>query len=181
MKFFTPDLLFRFGSEDDAVADAAQADWEKADLAYRKRLNKIILPGLPSAAKSFVKKLCLHDARLLIMAVSGDRLTVSLFLELDDPRNQGVLLHYDLARTLKVVKHPEIREPDTPVEWLYDEFDVKVSGGQKVFTHSILFTDGNELRLGFRNMLAEPYAKTAVMRVNTEDMADNLDVLVGRR
>ena len=61
MKFFTPDLLLRFGSDDDEVADAAQADWEKSDIAYKKHLTKI-LPGLPRNVQHFVKHFCLHDA-----------------------------------------------------------------------------------------------------------------------
>jgi len=34
MQFFTPELYLRFNSRDDAVAMAAEAEWEKAITSY---------------------------------------------------------------------------------------------------------------------------------------------------
>ncbi len=34
MNHFTPDLLARFGSPDDEIADAASAEWEQVQARY---------------------------------------------------------------------------------------------------------------------------------------------------
>ena len=41
MKFFTPDLLERFGSEDHLVASAAQDEWEERAEEYARNLSEI--------------------------------------------------------------------------------------------------------------------------------------------
>jgi hypothetical protein len=39
MKYFKPELLARYRSLDDGVAEAAAEEWEQAVVAYRRRLR----------------------------------------------------------------------------------------------------------------------------------------------
>jgi hypothetical protein len=151
MKFFTPDLLIRFGSTDDAIADAAQDEWETAHRQYLDHLREI-RSKLPRSVQDFLRRICLHDARLLTLGIREDSGKLLLFLELDTPPDKGVLLTYDLAKRPELVIHPSLSEQGTPVEWLYDEIDVAKGGKPSIFTHSILFTGGRELQLTFRRM-----------------------------
>jgi hypothetical protein len=161
VKFFTPDLLLRFGSEDTATANAAQDEWEIQNGNYLKRLREI-RSALPRSVRTFISQFCLHDAKLLILGLRHDLRMLSLFLELDDAEETGLQLIYDLVRKPELLKHPELAEKGTPMEWLYDEFDVKKKGGRRVFTHSILLTGGRELRLSFHKLHLMPYKKMVV-------------------
>lgn len=173
MRFFTPDLLLRFGSTDDALADAAHEEWENANQKYLKHLERI-RPELPRAVRSFLRNFCLHDARLLALGVGADHLQLSLLLELDSPRNHGILLTYDLSRPPELVKHPELAEPGTPIEWLYDEFDLARRTAQPAVTHSILFTGGRELRLAFRALRVVAFDKVLAPSQGQESDLDAL-------
>src|SRR5262245_53775489 len=151
MNFFTPDLLVRYGSTDDAVADAAHQEWEKVHQDYLEHL-RVIRPKLPRAVKSFFRNFCLHDAKLLTLGIREGGLALSLLLELDTPSDKGVLLTYALTKRPQLIRHPLLSEQGTPIDWLYDEFDIAKEKAPRVFTHSILFTGGRELRLTFRNL-----------------------------
>jgi len=114
---------------------------------------------------------------LVLLGMREDRLAVSLFLELDEPDDHGVLLHYNLARKHKLLKHPELQDPGTPIVWLYDEFDANRNGDPKLFTHSILFTGGWEMRLVFRGMRVELFEK--VVTPDSAEAGENqLEALV---
>jgi hypothetical protein len=166
MKFFTPDLFHRFGSTDDAIASAAQTEWEHVDQQYREHLRQI-RAKLPRGAKSLLRNFCLHDARLLAVGTREDGLEFSLFLELNTPQREGILLTYDLLKRPKLVKHPALAEKGTPLEWLYDEFDVK-GGTHPSFKHSILFTGGRELGLTFRHLRLAVFERVLVPTVEQE-------------
>ena len=72
MKFFTHNLLARYGSDNDSVADAAHAEWENANRKYLQRLEQF-RGVLPRGARSLLHKYCLHDARLLVLAGLSQR------------------------------------------------------------------------------------------------------------
>jgi hypothetical protein len=74
---------------------------------------------------------------------------------------EWVDLLYKLVLPPTNVRHPELAEP-CPVEWLYDEFGSETVDGKFVFTHSILFTDGTELKLVFRDLLVKKYGAVIV-------------------
>jgi hypothetical protein len=177
MKFFTPDLVLRFGSTDDAVADAAHEEWEKVNQKYLDHLERI-RPQLPRAVRSFLRNFCLHDARLLALGVGADQLQLSLFLELDSPRDHGILLTYHLSRRPELIKHPELAELGTPIEWLYDEFDLARRATLPATTHFILFTGGRELRLAFRALRVLVFEKVLAPAVQGQE-ADLDSLLAG--
>lgn len=175
MNYFTPSLLLRFGSTDDDVADAAQDEWEKANQKYLKHLEAI-RPRLPRGARSLLRNFCLHDARLLALGLGADHLQLSFVLELDPPRDRGILLTYDLSRRPELLTHPELSEPGTPLEWLYDEFDLARRKAQPTALHSILFTGGRELCLTFRTLWVLAFDK--VLAPSSQGQPSDLDALL---
>ena len=60
MQFFTPELYLRFNSQDDEVADRADAEWEDAIRSYRARQDDI-RQLLPSDVRK-LSELRMHDA-----------------------------------------------------------------------------------------------------------------------
>ena len=66
MQFFTPDLYVRFNSDDDDVANRADADSEDALRAYQSRIDSIKDRLTDQAVQ--LDTLCLHDAELLSAA-----------------------------------------------------------------------------------------------------------------
>jgi hypothetical protein len=82
MKYMTPDLIARFRSEDDAVAEPAVEEWERRGEAYRTRLAAIA-PTVPPGVRRLLRY-PLHDARVLAIA-ADDAPSFSIFLELAGP------------------------------------------------------------------------------------------------
>lgn len=159
MNYFTPDLLGRFGSPDEDIANAASEEWDQVHAAYQNHL-RAIRSALPRAARSLLRHFCLHDARVLTLAtLQGDPPTFSIFLGLAAPRDEGVQLTYRLVNRPKLLRHPPLAEDGTPLEWLYDEFDLQQAKPARAFTHAILLTGGWELRLTFRDLKLARYQK----------------------
>src|SRR5436853_357764 len=99
MKYFTPDLLARFGSDDDAVADAASAEWEQVHATYLQHLQSI-RAELPRRVRHLLDRFNLHDARVSTLAV--DRELLSVTLQFGDARGGGVQLNYRLTAEPKI-------------------------------------------------------------------------------
>ena len=64
MRFFTPELYLRFNSRDDAVALAADAEWEAAIARYNAHLDSF-RGKMPSQVVN-LSEMCLHDADILL-------------------------------------------------------------------------------------------------------------------
>ena len=64
MRFFTPELYLRFNSRDDAVALAADAEWEAAIARYDGHLESF-RSKMPSQVVK-LSEMCLHDADILL-------------------------------------------------------------------------------------------------------------------
>ena len=141
MKYFTPELYERFNSRDIDIADRADTAWHKAEAKYKARLDKI-RDSVPATIRDLADKFCLHDAD--VMAIGLDTQTVSIMLRLG---NNLYWLTYGL--TSKVVPtSPRLASAfsSNSVRWLYDEVDMPTAG---VFSHEILLSDGQEIRLFF--------------------------------
>lgn len=158
MKYFTYDLLKRYGSPDERIADAADREWERATVAYRKRLETI-RPKLPAAVRSFLQKFCLHDARLVTLARGKPLWTLSLVFQFDSPHQDGIQLIYTLPKGLRALYHRGREEAGVHLEWLYDEIDVVRNGATPLFLHSILLTAGLELQLSFSRLQWKYYPR----------------------
>jgi hypothetical protein len=168
MKYFTPDLLARFGSPDDDIADAANAEWEEALKQYRKHLKDIYF-DLPEPARVLAESISMHDAVLDDLDFDEKRGVLLLWLSPEDHPGNRVQVEYHLAAPLEVVRHGR-PENDDPVVWLYDEFDV-ADADRQVFTHSILFAGGLELIISFTSVARRVYSKLLVRQGNSFEIA----------
>jgi hypothetical protein len=152
VKYMTPELLARFRSDDDRVADAAAEEWDRAGEAYRDHLT-LIMPNLPPAAQWLSSPtFCLHDARVLATWADAERPVVGIDVELDHPRGKVFRLVYSLMHPfIKELSHPTLVRDGPPGEyWLYDEFDVIQDEPYPTLRHSILLTGSRELQLYFK-------------------------------
>ncbi len=146
MRYFTPELYVRGQSDDPAVADFVDREWEENLLAYSAHLDAT-RPRLPATLAEMLDRYSLHDADVLTVARNEERLTVVLQL---DPPVATLLLTYTL------VEPPRIDEAALPLplrsrdhaQWLYDEVSV-VDGKETTYEHSILLSNGWEVCVRF--------------------------------
>ncbi len=170
MKWFTPDLLLRFGSEDDQSADAASDEWEQISKRYADHLRKIH-SALPEPARA-LDRFPLHDARVLEIGWDDKSSRLFIVLRLEEGAEQGVQLDYHLTAAPAVCEHGELYEEEAPLEWLYDELDVLEGTNPPVFAHSILFSKGLEIQVEFTGIEVRPYC--IVTRPRKAARADDL-------
>jgi len=154
MNYMTAELLARYQSENDSASLEASEQWERAGERYRMELEGV-REQLPGAALELVDRFNLHDARVLWVGLGEGALVFVLMLDGD---GGGLQLEYDLAQPAMLTPHPEIAE-DCPLEWLYDEFGVTGKAPDAPSVHSILFTDGSELRLTFTALRCRHFPK----------------------
>jgi len=178
MRFFTPDLIERFGSEDDCIASAAQQELEGRSEEYSRQLHEIEVK-LPQRFRELLDQFYLHDSRVISHSSLGisesSRLGETkqveltrgwkqsgqeesrsvcfwLALQLDTPPKEVLVLQYRSVLIEEVDLPQSLREEECPyLEWLYDEVELIRTGSGKEFRHSILFTKGLELRLRFKD------------------------------
>lgn len=146
MKYFTPDLLKRFGSEDDTIADQAHAEWESASRQYQRHFRSIE-KELPQTLRAVFKKFYLHDAR--VFGMSSQPRVLSLTMQLDSPPHEALVFQYLLLKAVEVHRHGGQSDPCPYLEWLYDEVSVKTVDNIKYFEHAVLLTGGTELQIPF--------------------------------
>jgi hypothetical protein len=149
MKFFTRELLERCASTDDAVARAAEAEWEAANERYEEHLRAID-SALPEHIRTF-NTLLLHDALVWSIARQGDRLL--MVLRKDVPPRNLVLLTYTLVDEPGL--DPQFLPPGQRLQvmdFLYDELDIVDDGEGKTFRQSVVFGNGWELTLRFSDV-----------------------------
>ncbi len=155
MKYFTPELYMMGQAEDDETANEADRLWDEALERYERRLEEI-RPELPEHVRAF-NELLLHDAVVESMYRVRDKL---VFVALKDiPPRDLVTMTYTLAAEPVINKEALAGEGCEVMEFMYDELDVMEENGQKVFTQSILFSNGWEVQLRFRDVevvIAEP-------------------------
>lgn len=178
MKFFTPDLLERFRSEDDRVSLAAHDELETRSERYAEHL-KAILSKAPPRFRELQERFYLHDARVVWPALpwlhpafqmkflpemvwgfpfwersveaAPERFPSFLMaLQLDPPPKEVLVLHYRLVRIDAISRHWPLDERCPFLEWQHDEVElVSANADQPEFAHAILFTNGIELQLRF--------------------------------
>jgi hypothetical protein len=176
MKYFTPELMLRFGSDDEVVALAASEEWDRRQAIYRDHLKQLG-PTLPRSVRGLLKRFYLHDAKVFTIALD-DRSTLVVNLLLDGENNGGLQLTYRLVAPPTIHRHPEIAEPCTPPQWLYDEIDA-AENEPGVFTHNILLTNGSELELRFRNLTVKRFRKMLSLsgKLQPEESTRELELL----
>jgi hypothetical protein len=174
MKFFTPDLLGRFGSEDDTIALAAQQELENRSEQYTEYL-KHIRDKLSERFRELQERFYLHDARVispwLPFAVEfpffpplgallewsdhggwgrGPWPAFFLALELDTPPREVLVLNYREVVIDEASRHRPFQAERVPYfAWQHDEIEILQENSVNRIRHSILFSNGFELRLQF--------------------------------
>jgi len=150
MRYFTPDLLERYGSLDDMVANAAHDEWEAATQKYQKHFVTI-QRQLPRKLRGILRRFHLHDALVCFVGVAGR--VLHLTLQLDALPNETIFLRYRLVSDLKMITHAiaghDVKEPLT---WLYDEVDVAYDEVFPIIEQRILFSNGLELAIQFQDL-----------------------------
>jgi len=156
MKYFTPELIDLLSSSDDDVVDAAEVEWERR-LEHYERDLQLIEPELPPHIREF-NGLLLHDARVYSLARQGDRLII--VLRKDIPPRDLVVITYALTEEPLIDREALSPKERSPVmDYLYNEFRLVQDGASRIFEESILFGNGWEVQLRFRDVqftLAEP-------------------------
>jgi len=160
MKYFTPELLERL---QDMRDEAAVEQWERAARDYASSLKEN-LAQFPAPLRRLTNEFRLHDAEVLSVTRAGDTLSITLRPELS---GSLLILSYTLVKSPFISRSALPQEHRTEyVSWLYDELAVERVPGPPswltaadrergddrvtVYTHSILLSNGWELRLTFR-------------------------------
>ena len=151
MKYFTADLLRRFGADDPAIASAASDEWDQACERYNaqiKALKPRMTPGLQQIEENYY----LHDARIRAMGRQGTSFVI--MLQLDTPPHSLLTFTAELADepVIDTAALPtELRSTGEAVEWQYDELEL-VAGEPAIWCWRILLSNGWEVRLRFRDL-----------------------------
>jgi hypothetical protein len=169
MKRFTPDLMARFGSDDPAVWKPAETEWDDRAERYREYLDSI-RPALPAGLRHIEDSYYLHDA---IVRGMGQREHLFLIvLQLDTEPHLLVNIMYDLVGLPAIDRAAlpvSLRTRGEHVEWLYDEIE-EVSGVSTIWSQSILFSNGWEVCLQFRDVRVEE-AQALIPAPHTDEAA----------
>jgi hypothetical protein len=150
MKFFTPQLMERFGSSDPEISDQATAQWQATSDRYDAYLTQVE-PDLPKGIRRIQDNYSLHDA--VVFGMGQQESCFVIILRLGTPLQEFLILTYDL------VMEPEIQRDVLPskhrcaarVEWMYDEVEPDPEK-PLACAQSILFSNGWEVRLRFRDV-----------------------------
>lgn len=143
MKYFTTDLYSALQSPDAASMDAADARWAQAQQDYESHLSSI-RGTLPKTACKLLDETRLHDADVLWMGQSGPYLAI--LVKIDSGNDTTKLLTYRVTDKVRLARNclpVEVRS--SVMQWLYDEVDL--ARMRDWFTHSIVFSDGTELKI----------------------------------
>ena len=161
MRYFTPELLARFRSPDDAVAEAASAEWDAATAAHDEMLRRL-RAGMPFQARKTIHKHGFHDSRLIAFAImEGSHVFgVSMYVQMEGrDGKEGETLEFKYIGPNAKGREPLLfdRAAADPgrvsgrARILYDEFGKE---GDRLFSHSLLLADGSEARILFADMKA---------------------------
>lgn len=163
MNYFTRERYLALQERGDDAMDAADAAWDEAVECYEAYLQTI-RPEMPESVRELLDGFALHDARVLSMGRRGDAFVISL--QLDVPPNELLTITYTLAAAPEIKRElfPWVAAGARPA-WLYEEIEMVREGERSYFVHSILFSNGWEARLPFREVhLATAYPTFPVPR-----------------
>ena len=167
MRFFTPELYLRFNSRDDAVALAADAEWEAAIARYDGHLESF-RSKMPSQVVK-LSEMCLHDADILLRQEQQEPFELpyaktgpapwplvpwyGVFTLAVRHEDQVLAILYFLWD--HVAEKPATQDwpfATTREHWLYDEIDYTAGAGGH-FVHNVLMSTGIVLSIPFSAVL----------------------------
>ncbi len=150
MKYFTPELYIRLQDREPEAMDAADDTWTDAAARYDNYVQSIH-PELPSAVQQLLEGYYLHDAQILSVGRQGD--TFVILLQLDVPPNDLLAITYTLAAEPLIDRSALPAEYRSPcMTWQYEELEVCENGDSKYYRHAILFSNGWEIQVPFRDV-----------------------------
>jgi hypothetical protein len=165
MGFFKPGLYIRYNSDDDAIADRADQEWERAIRAYKDHL-KTFTGKMNERAKDVAESLDLHDAEVL--SFQADLPARPLILPPFSPgvatislRSGGkfinlfYLLWDEVAESAAPKRWPFSKRQ---VHWLYDEFDCVEYPWPPLFWHRVLLSDGRVISIPFTDVVVSSFS-----------------------
>lgn len=167
MRFFTPELYLRFNSRDDAVALAADADWEAAIARYKAHLDSL-RGKMPSQVVN-LSEMCLHDADILLRQEQQEPFELAYHRDWPGPSpwvpwygvfTFAVRLDDKVLAILYFLRDHIAEKPATQdwpfsksrEHWLYDEIDYAPGAGGH-FIHNVLLSTGIVLSIPFSTVL----------------------------
>jgi hypothetical protein len=154
MKYFTPELIVAYGSDDSATWKEAEARWDAACAQYNAALASL-KPAFPPGLRSLEDSYSLHDA--VIRSMGRREGMFVIVLQLDTPPQSLLTLTYDLMEEPIVrrdVLPSEFRSTDGHIDWQYDEIE-KTLKEPPSWLQSILLSNGWEIVLHFHDVRVE--------------------------
>jgi hypothetical protein len=155
MKYFTPDLIARFGSSDERVADKASEEWDQACELYNDYLDSV-RSELPKSVRRLLEDFCLHDAKVLTMTFDEKPRHFSIYLQVDGQhaeQDRWLELRYRLLAPPEFRQYSGLERSGKPLQWwLYDEFGLLPDYRYPVFSHSVVFSGGWGIELVFSEL-----------------------------
>ncbi len=169
MKLFTPDLMARYGSDDPALWEPADAEWEDRAERYRAYLDSI-KATLPPGLRHILDSYYLHDA--VVRGLGQRERSFVIVLQLDTPPHSLLTFTYELLDDPAIDKEAlpqDLRSTGDHVDWQYDEIE-QIAAAPPSWRQSILFSNGWEVQLHFRDVRVEE-AHALIPVPHTDHMA----------
>ena len=150
MKYLTPELYVKINEAKDDEVESLYQQWNAAGANARAHLQQI-KHNLPPKMQQFCETLCLHDAQVLSIDVSGGDNGAGTLVATINVRqdNDLIWLVYDLfdkpTTSMPVLSDAFVIAPGQR-QWLYDEIDA-LDGPR--YRHEVLFNTGEVIELAF--------------------------------
>jgi hypothetical protein len=151
MNYFTRELIEMGRSRDHVILSRQEELWDEACARYFDGLEAV-KDQMPPGLKHVVDSYYLHDAVVQSMGQKGN--TFLIVLQLDTPPRSLLAFTYDLVHQPQIDREalpPGLRGAGGVVEWRHDEIE-RVSGEPPTWAQSILFSNGWEVKLHFRDV-----------------------------
>jgi hypothetical protein len=154
MKYFTPELIVAYGSDDPETWKEGQRRWEAACARYSTHLASL-RNDLPPGLRLIEDNYRLHDAVVRGMGRRGGAFFI--MLQLDAPPQSLLSCTYSLVDEPAITHGalpPEFCSTGGQVDWQYDEVE-KGARQPPTWRQSILLSNGWEVALHFRDVQVE--------------------------
>jgi hypothetical protein len=153
MKYFTRELIEMGRSHDPAILNKQEELWDEACERYFNQLQAL-LGEMPPGLRHSLDNYYLHDAVIRGMGQRGRWFII--MLQLDTPPESLLTFTYDLVEE-PVIDQAALAPQHCStgdVEWQHDEVE-RLPGEPPTWAQSILFSNGWEVRLHFKDVRVE--------------------------